>query len=77
MYESDHIQRLVPSGRGREYVPSAPVQPGPFCVVYASNVESIVPAKGVAGNVHCAKAAKEDSKKTQTKSLNVAINLIL
>jgi len=67
---------LVPSGKGREYEPSAPVQPGPFCVVYASNVESTVPAKGVPGNVHCAKTVKEDSKKTQTKSLNAALNFI-
>src|SRR5580658_1157217 len=57
MKESDQIHRFWLSGRSTEYVPSAPVQPGPFWVKNVSNVVSGVPAPGAGGSVHWASAA--------------------
>src|SRR5580700_6546595 len=54
MKESDQIQRFSAFGRSTEYVPSAPVQPGPFWMKKVSKVESGVPAPGAGGRVHCA-----------------------
>src|ERR1700691_2582244 len=74
MKESDQIHRFSPFGRSNEYVPSAPVQPGPFWVKKVSKVVSGVPAPGAGGSVHWAdKPARAQRKIAAVRDIKSGI----
>ncbi len=74
MNESDQIHRFWLSGSSTEYVPSAPVQPGPFCMKNVSKVVSAVPGPGAGGRVHWAcSAARVKERTISDREVNLGI----